>query len=102
MVIEVYLLNHIVKNASFNFREFGLTDDLAEVLHTWCSSFKSFTIETCLKRVEVNGPRCFFRHLLVRWIVQESPIYHRVEESLLYQNPLSVISAKFSFPRYTT
>ncbi len=38
----------------------------------------------------------------VRWIVQESPIYHRVEESLLYQNPLSVNSAKFSFSRYTT
>ncbi len=47
-------------------------------------------------------PRCFFRHLYVRWIVQESPIYHRVEESLLYQNPLSVNSAKFSFSRYTT
>ncbi len=24
------------------------------------------------------------------WIVQEIPIYHRVEESLLYQNPFSV------------
>ncbi len=43
-------------------------------------------------------PRCFFRHLQVRWIVQESPIYHRVEESLLYQNPLSVNLANFHFP----
>ncbi len=44
----------------------------------------------------------FFRHFKVRWIVQESPIYHRVEGSLLYQNPLAVNSAKFSFSRYTT
>ncbi len=41
--------------------------------------------------------RCFFRHLQVRWIVQESPIYHHVEGSFLFQNPLSVNSAKFSF-----
>ncbi len=31
----------------------------------------------------------------VRWIEQESPIYHHVEGSLLYQNPVSVNSAKF-------
>ncbi len=46
--------------------------------------------------------RCFFRHLKARWIIQESPIYHCVEKSLLYQNPLSVNSAKVSFSRYTT
>ncbi len=44
----------------------------------------------------------FLRHFKVRWIVQEIPIYHRVEESLLYQNPRSVNSANFSFSRYAT
>ncbi len=44
----------------------------------------------------------FLRHFEVRWIVQESPIYHRVDKSLFYQNPLSLNSAKFSFFRYTT
>ncbi len=46
----------------------------------------------------VPNIRCFFRHFYVRWIVQESSIYHRVEGSSLYQNPLSVNSAKFSLP----
>ncbi len=44
----------------------------------------------------------FFRHFKVRWIVQESPLYYRVEGCLLNQNPLSVNSVKFSFSRYTT
>ncbi len=34
----------------------------------------------------------FFRHFKVCWIVQESRLYHRVEGSLLYQNPSSVKS----------
>ncbi len=38
-----------------------------------------------------------FRHLNVRNIVHGSPIYHRVEGSLLYHNPLSVNSTKFHF-----
>ncbi len=44
-----------------------------------------------------DSARCFFMHVEVRWIVQESPIYHRVEGSLLYMNPLSVNSANFIF-----
>ncbi len=35
-------------------------------------------------------------------VVQESPIYLRVEGRILDQNPLSVNSVKFSFSRYTT
>ncbi len=42
-----------------------------------------------------------FRHFKVRWIVEESPVYHRVEGSLLYQNPLSVNSKNLPlFPLY--
>ncbi len=40
-----------------------------------------------------NSPTVFSRHVKVRWIVHESHIYHRVEKSLLYPNPLSVNSA---------
>ncbi len=43
-----------------------------------------------------------FKRLKVHFIVQESPIYQRVEGGLLYQSPLSVNSAKFSFFRNTT
>ncbi len=50
----------------------------------------------------VPATRCFFRRFKVRFIVKESSIYQRVEESLLYQSPLSVNSAKFSFCRNTT
>ncbi len=39
-----------------------------------------------------HGP---FKRFQVRSIVQESPIYHRVEGSLLFQNPMSLNSAKF-------
>ncbi len=51
----------------------------------------------------LNAPHgAFFRRFKIRFIVQESSIYQRVEESLLYQSPLSVNSAKFSFCRNTT
>ncbi len=58
----------------------------------------------CIPRYRIP-PSCYrvlFRHFKVRWIVQESPIYHRVEGKRLYQNQLSVSSAKYSFSRYTT
>ncbi len=51
---------------------------------------------------ELFGRHGAFRHFKIRGIVQESAIYHRVEGSLLCQNPLSVKSAKFSFSRYAT
>ncbi len=41
------------------------------------------------------------RQFKVRLIVQESPVYHRVEESMLFQNPLSENSVKLLiFPFY--
>ncbi len=43
-----------------------------------------------------------FKSFKVRFIVQESPIYQHVGGSLLYQSPLSVNSAKFSFFCNTT
>ncbi len=49
-----------------------------------------------------SSPRCFLRHFNVSWIVQESPLHHSVEGSLLHQNPLSVkiriTGKKFMFP----
>ncbi len=72
----------------------------------WLRHFSIEIKNTCfrscwIKLVSFCCTRCFFRHLYVRWIEQESPIYHRVEKSLLYQNPLSVNSAKFFiFPLY--
>ncbi len=44
-----------------------------------------------------KGYTVLFRYLKVRWIVQESPIYHHIAESLLYQNPMPVTLEKISF-----
>ncbi len=48
----------------------------------------------------VSGPRYFLWNFKERWTAQESPIYESpmyAEGSFLYQDPLPVNSAKFSF-----
>ncbi len=70
------------------------------------SAFSENRIEFNLKR-QPDWPSSLFTvrfwHFKVGWIAQESPIYRRVEGSLLYQYcPLSVNKANFSSSRYTT
>ncbi len=69
-----------------------------------CSEFSGLMLTLWARSSRIcvaNCARYFFGHLKDRGIVQESPIYHRVERSLLYQNPLSVKSEKFPFARFT-
>ncbi len=51
--------------------------------------------------IRVGATHGVFLRFKIHFIVQKSVIYRRVDRSLLYQSPVSVNSAKFSFFRNT-
>ncbi len=68
----------------------------------YCSWWEPTRTRAALFKIACSPYTVFFRPFEVRWYVLESPLYHHVEGSLLYKNPLSVNLAKVSFYRDTT